>query len=181
MNQGRQSRLGLALASLLAALAALLLAIPASASASPAAVEEYDFVPPEPNDPQDPVPEPEPPPVAPEPDEPVAPVAPVAPTEQDPSVEPVTGGGTAAPAAPEQVLDRAAARRDVLFERAPEASAREARTLAVPVEQSSLPPALWLLFGFGGVCVAAILWRLRRFAGEVSRSGSGAARSQTSS
>ena len=116
MEQGRQSRWALAILSALAALSALALAVPASATANPAAVDEYDLALPEPEDPTSaPAPAPEAAPTT--PTAPTYPTTPVAPTEETVPVEPaVTESAPVAPE-PEPVLDRAAARRDVLFER----------------------------------------------------------------
>ena len=177
MKQGRKSRCARALLSALAASAALVVAVPATAAATPAAIDEYDFQPPVTEPPQEPTPPTEPTPTTPvAPTSPTDPTAPVAP-ESTTGGEVVPGAPIGAVPEPERILDRVAARRDVLFEAPAEPPTREARTVAAPAEDGSLPPALWLLFGLGGVCIVATLLRLRRFAG----SGGGIPRSQTSS
>ena len=156
-----------ALFSVLAAFAAVVVAGPASATAAPAAIDEYDLALPHDDGPQDPAPVPgaEPGPAA-----PIAPTAPITPTDSSVPITPTEesspdeGVTEAASAEPERELDAAAARRDVLFEAPAESPAREARTLAAPRENGSLPPMLWLLFGLGGACIVATLVRLRRFA-----------------
>lgn len=177
MNQGRNSRCVCALLSAFAAIAAPVIAMPASAAAAPAAVDEYDLALPPDDGPADPAPEPSPQPAPPAaPADPTVPVAPTATEEglaEDPAAE------AAAPGT-ERELDRAAARRDVLFETPAEPASPGARSLAAPVEDGSLPPLLWLVFGLGGACIIATLVRLRRFAVALGASPAAVPRSQTS-
>lgn len=177
MNQGRKSRCVCALFSVLAAFAAVVLAGPASATAAPAAVDEYDLALPPDDGPQEPAPAPEP---EPEPAPPVAPTDPTVPVAPTGEPVPYEAASEAAPE-PERKLDVAAARRDVLFEAPAEPPAREARTLAAPAEDSSLPPMLWVLFGLGGACIVATLVRLRRFAAALGASRPAVPSSQISS
>jgi hypothetical protein len=163
-----------ALFSALAASFALVVAVPAGATAAPAAVEEYDLALPQDEGPQDPAPAPE----AAEPVAPAAPAVPLAPTEE---ALPVAPPVVQAPPEPERELDRAAARRDVLFEAPIESAGRESLTVAAPVGDSSLPPVLWLLVALGGACIVATLVRLRRFAAGLGASPRVLPRSQTSS
>lgn len=160
MKQGRKSRCAWALLSALFALGA----VAPAASAAPAAVEEYDLALPDPNGPSDPnapVPEDAPAPVAP------ARVAPApteaAPAETAPLETAVTRSGKPKPE-PEK-LDQAAIRRDVLFERpekisTPLPKAPYQRTR----DSASVPTALLGFVAIGAVCIAASLWRIRRFA-----------------
>lgn len=164
----------------LAAVVALVVAMPASALAVPAAIEEYDLALPPDDGPKDPAPAPEPSDEPAPPGAPSAPTVPAAPTPTEEGLpgEPVTEAATAKPA---RELDQAAARRDVLFEAPVEPAAREMRSLAAPVQDGSLPPTLWLLFGLGGACIVATLVRLRRFAVALGASPGAVPRSQTSS
>lgn len=179
MIQGRNSRCVCALLSALAAIAAPALATPASAAAGPAAIDEYDLALPPDDGPADPAPAPEP---SPEPAPPAAPTDPTVPVAPAPAGEglPAATADEAAAPRPQRELDQAAARRDVLFETPAELASRDARSLAAPVEGSSVPPVLWLLFGLGGACIIATLVRLRRFAVALGASPSVVPRSQTS-
>ena len=169
MKQGRKSRCAWALLSALFALSA---AAPA-ASAAPAAVEEYDLALPDPNGPSDPnapAAEEAPAPVAPGPVAP-APTEAVAPTETAP-METAATTPSGEPTPEPEKLDQAAIRRDVLFERPEKISTPLPKA---PYERTrdsaSAPTALLGFVAIGAVCIAASLWRMRRFARDAAAHG----------